>query len=54
MMCEYGFADGEDYISFSEKSDKPTGGRPSIDHQLTFPMAKELCMLQPAQKRAVP
>ena len=45
-MCEYGFADGEDYIGFSEKSDKPTGGRPSTDHQLTIPMAKEICMLQ--------
>ena len=49
-MCEYGFADGEDYIGFSEKSDKPTGGRPSTDHQLTIPMAKELCMLQRNEK----
>ena len=24
----------------------PLGGRPGIDHQLTIPMAKELCMLQ--------
>lgn len=49
-MCEYGFADGEDYIGFSEKSDKPTGGRPSTDHQLTIPMAKEICMLQRNEK----
>lgn len=49
-MCEYGFTESEDYISFSEKSDKPTGGRPSIDHQLTIPMAKELCMLQRNEK----
>ena len=49
-LCEYGFADGEDYIGFSEKSDKPTGGRPSTDHQLTIPMAKEICMLQRNEK----
>lgn len=45
-MTEYGFTEGEDFIGFSEKSDKPTGGRPSTDHQLTIPMAKEICMLQ--------
>ena len=27
-----------------------TGGRPSTDHQLTIPMAKELCMLQRKEK----
>ena len=27
-----------------------TGGRPSTDHQLTIPMAKELCMLQRNEK----
>lgn len=45
-MTEYGFTEGEDFMGFSEKSDKPTGGRPSTDHQLTIPMAKEICMLQ--------
>lgn len=45
-MTEYGFTEGEDFVGFSEKSDKPTGGRPSTDHQLTIPMAKEICMLQ--------
>lgn len=49
-MVEYGFTEGEDYIGFSEKSDKPTGGRPSTDHALTIPMAKELCMLQRNEK----
>ena len=49
-MCEYGFDDGEDYIGFSEKSDKPTGGRPATDHQLTIPMAKEICMIQRNEK----
>mgnify|MGYP004492741323 CR=1 FL=1 len=59
-MTEYGFAEGEDFTlvseksetnvresSFSEISEKPNkGGRPSTDHQLTIPMAKEICMLQ--------
>lgn len=51
-MCEYGFTENEDFYSnsskssFSENSEKPKGGRPSTDHALTIPMAKELCMLQ--------
>lgn len=46
-MCEYGFIEGEDYCSNLSKS---TGGRPSTDHALTIPMAKELCMLQRNEK----
>ena len=49
-MKEYGFAEGADYISFSEKTEKPQGGRPATDHELTIPMAKELCMLQRNEK----
>lgn len=56
-MCEYGFTEGEDFSSFlskssfSENSEKPNkGGRPSTDHQLTIPMAKEICMLQRSEK----
>lgn len=49
-MCSYGFEENTDYRSFSEKSEKPTGGRPTTDHQLTIPMAKELCMLQRTDK----
>lgn len=49
-MCGYGFEEGKDYLSYSEKSEKPTGGRPSIEHQLTIPMAKEICMLQRTEK----
>lgn len=45
-MIAYGFVDGVDYIGLSEKSEKPLGGRPSIDHQLTIEMAKEIAMLQ--------
>lgn len=55
-MCEYGFTEGSDYwtfspdSSFSDFSEKPKGGRPTIDHQITIPMAKELCMLQRTDK----
>ena len=46
-MCEYGFEEGSDFSSFLSES---TGGRPSIDHQLTIDMAKELCMIQRTPK----
>ncbi len=46
-MCEYGFTEGEDFSSFLSES---TGGRPSTDHELTIPMAKEICMLQRTEK----
>lgn len=46
-MCEYGFEEGKDFSSFLSES---TGGRPRTDHQLTIPMAKEICMLQRSDK----
>lgn len=46
-MCEYGFIEGVDFCSFLSES---TGGRPATDHQLTIPMAKEICMLQRNEK----
>lgn len=46
-MCEYDFEEGKDFFPISGKS---TGGRPSTDHQLTIPMAKEICMLQRSEK----
>lgn len=59
-MCEYGFAEAKDFWtnlsesikdSFSENSEKPIkGGRPSTDHALSIPMAKEICMLQRNEK----
>ncbi len=42
-MCEYGFLEGRDFRSFLNES---TGGRPSLDHEISVAMAKELCMLQ--------
>ena len=39
--------EGTDFSSFLSES---TGGRPSIDHQLTINMAKEICMIQRTPK----
>lgn len=44
-MCEYGFEENKDFYSFLSKTEE-SGGRPATDHQLTIPMAKEICMLQ--------
>ena len=49
-MCEYGFVENIDFIGFSQNWEKPQGGRPSQDHQLTIEMAKEICMLQRNEK----
>lgn len=46
-MCEYGFTEFKDFWTFLSES---TGGRRSLDHQLTIPMAKELCMIQRSEK----
>ena len=45
-MAEYGFVENEDYIGVSQKCEKPSGGRPSVDHQMTIEMAKQICMIQ--------
>ena len=45
-MCEYGFTEGEDYVPILENRSDGLAGKPRADHQLTIPMAKELCMIQ--------
>ena len=46
-MCEYGFAEGKDYVTcFPNLESENHGGQNKIDHQLTIPMAKEICMIQ--------
>lgn len=46
-MCEYGFEPQKDFAEVLDKIvQNPSGGRPAVDHALTIPMAKELCMLQ--------
>lgn len=50
-MTEYGFTEGEDYTRFSVlSSENQHGGQNKIDHAITIPMAKELCMLQRTEK----
>lgn len=45
-MTEYGFTEGEDYYSKMSNRSDGLAGKPRTDHQLTIPMAKELCMIQ--------
>lgn len=47
-MCEYGFTAHVDYESCfpNLESENQHGGQNKVDHQLTIPMAKELCMIQ--------
>lgn len=46
-MCAYGFTENADYTTFSKNLEN--GGR-TLDHYLTIPMAKEICMLQRTEK----
>lgn len=48
-MCDYGFSEGVDFYSILSKTGE-LGGRPSTDHQLSIPMAKELCMIQRTER----
>ncbi|PEP85325.1 hypothetical protein CN585_30455, partial [Bacillus toyonensis] len=43
---DYDFVKNVDFISFSEKSEKPKGGRPTQEYILRLGMAKELAMVQ--------
>ena len=49
-MVEYGFSEGEDFNPLKIERVQDEGGRKVTrtvdDHQLTIPMAKELCMIQ--------
>lgn len=49
-MVGYGFEEDVDYIGFTEKSDKPNGGRPTVEHHMKIDMAKEISMLQRTDK----
>lgn len=49
-MCEYGFFEGIDYRSILSVRDDGRVGRRRTDHQLTIPMAKEICMLQRTER----
>ena len=48
-MAKYGFEEGKDYILFTQKCSTYNPKNPwttVIDHQITLPMAKQICMIQ--------
>ena len=53
-MCEYGFIEGVDFNPLKKERVQIEGSREVsrevIDHQLSIPMAKEICMLQRSEK----
>ncbi|MEN5306819.1 antA/AntB antirepressor family protein [Chryseobacterium cucumeris] len=49
-MLEYGFVENTDYQGLSDFSEKPKGGRPSIDYALSIDCAKEISMIQRTEK----
>lgn len=44
-MCEYGFEEGKEYYSKMSKNSE-SGGRPSVDYDISVDMAKQICMIQ--------
>lgn len=52
-MCGYGFTEGTDFVLVSQKCETDNPKNPytvRTDHQLTIPMAKEICMLQRTER----
>ena len=53
-MCEYGFEEGKDFNTLKNERVQIEGTREVkrevVDHQLSIPMAKEICMLQRSDK----
>lgn len=49
-MTDYGFEENKDYVKVTQKCLTSTTGQNITNHQLTIPMAKELCMLQRSEK----
>lgn len=43
---KYDFIENEDFLSISENSEKPTGGRPTTEYILKLDTAKEIAMVQ--------
>ena len=48
-MTEYGFTEGEEFFPILGKTSE-VGGRPQVDHLMTFSMAKEIAMLQRTER----
>ena len=51
-MCDYGFKEHVDIETCfpNLESENQHGGQNKVDHQLTIPMAKEICMLQRTER----
>lgn len=49
-MVDYGFEENVDFVGLAQKSAKPHGGRPQVNHALSLDMAKELSMIQRSEK----
>ena len=45
-IVKYMFERNTDYISFSLKNEKPSGGRPVKEYYLTIDTSKEICMIE--------
>ncbi len=48
-MCSYGFTEGKDFFPKTGKTSE-IGGRPSMEHDITVDMAKQICMIQRTEK----
>jgi|GEM_PF-1014105 len=46
----YNFVENQDFMSFSENTEKPKGGRPSKEYAISLDMAKELAMVERNEK----
>lgn len=49
-MCDYGFDENVDYVKVTQKCLTSSTGQNLTDHQITIPMAKEICMIQRSEK----
>ena len=49
-MCEYGFEENKDFCTFLYKTPSDIGGRPSVNHNLSMDMAKEISMIQRTER----
>ncbi|MFZ4856128.1 MAG: phage antirepressor KilAC domain-containing protein [Desulfuromonadaceae bacterium] len=43
---QFDFVENQDFVSYSENSEKPRGGRPALEYALTLNMGKELSMVE--------
>ena len=51
-VCDYGFKEHVDFETYfpNRESENQHGAQNKVDHQLTIPMAKDICMLQRTER----